>query len=225
MDSRGVGDLAMPDAIFLSASVPDPRRAPKYAQTADSVAIAAAVSALVHVSLGRRMLIWGGHPSIAPMFWIVADSLGVDYGRWVKLYQSKYFEDEYPEDSTRFQNVVYVEGVDGDRGKSLRRMRERMFKEHRFASAVFIGGMSGVLEEFKLFRRQHPKAPIVPVLSTGGAAQTLSARLPGLTRDLTDELDYVALFHQRLNIPVQEERYRRPEEQPINPADRFWRRL
>ena len=78
----------MSDAIFLSASVPDPRRGPEYAQTADTVAITAAVSALVHVLLGRRLLVWGGHPAITPMVWGVAQGLGLDYGQWVKLYQS-----------------------------------------------------------------------------------------------------------------------------------------
>lgn len=86
----------MPEAIFLSASVPDGRRAPDFAATADTVAITAAVSALVHVVLGRRLLIWGGHPAITPMIWTVAENFGVDYGRWVQLYQSLYFKDEFP---------------------------------------------------------------------------------------------------------------------------------
>ena len=63
----------MTDAIFLSAGVPDPRRGPEYAKTADTVAIAAAVSALVHVTLGRRLLVWGGQPAITPMIWFVAE--------------------------------------------------------------------------------------------------------------------------------------------------------
>ena len=96
----------MNDAIFLSAGVPDPKRDPQYAKTADTVAITAAVAALVHVTLGRRLLVWGGQPAITPMIWVVAEGLGTDYGSWVKLYQSKHFEDEYPEDNQRFQNVT-----------------------------------------------------------------------------------------------------------------------
>ena len=42
----------MAEAIFLSASVPDPKRAPQYAATADTVAIASAVNSLAHVTLG-----------------------------------------------------------------------------------------------------------------------------------------------------------------------------
>ena len=61
----------MADAIFLSAGVPDPKRGPEYAATADTVAICAAVSALVHVALGRRLLVWGGQPAITPMIWVI----------------------------------------------------------------------------------------------------------------------------------------------------------
>src|SRR5262245_22683520 len=109
----------MVDAIFLSASVPDPKRAPDYAATADTVAITAAVSALVHVTLGRRLLVWGGHPAITPMIWVVANSIGVDYGRWVRLYQSRHFADEFPEDNERFQNVTFTDEIEKDLEKSL----------------------------------------------------------------------------------------------------------
>ena len=47
----------MAEAVFLSAGVPDPKRGPKYAANADTVAITSAVSALVHVTLGRRLLV------------------------------------------------------------------------------------------------------------------------------------------------------------------------
>lgn len=71
--------VTMANAVFLSAGIPDPKRGPEYAATADTVAIAAAVSALVHVTLGRRLLVWGGQPAITPMIWIVAQDIGVDY--------------------------------------------------------------------------------------------------------------------------------------------------
>lgn len=126
-------------AIFLSASVPDAKRAPEFAKSADSVAITAAVSALVHVTLGRRPLVWGGHPAITPMIWIAAEEMKVDYGKWVKLYQSNFFADEFPEDNKRFQNVTFSDSVPNDRDKSLSIMRKRMFKENVFEAAVFIG--------------------------------------------------------------------------------------
>lgn len=212
----------MPDAIFLSAGVPDPERGADYAATADVVAIGAAVSALVHVTLGRRLLVWGGQPAITPMIWVVAEDIGVEYGRWVQLYQTSYFEDRYPEDNVRFNNVTYTENIDGDREKSLLRMRERMFSEHAFSAAVFIGGMGGILSEFELFRKLQPNAKVVPILSSGGATLELGSRLAGLSPDLVEDLDYVSLMHRHLGISVREERFRLPDEQPADPEQRFW---
>lgn len=212
----------MGEAIFLSASVPDPARAPEFAKTADSVAIAAAVTALLHVTLGRRKLIWGGHPAITPMIWVVAEELGVDYGAWVQLYQSTFFEDEFPEDNERFRNIVFTNGVEDDRQKSLAVMREHMFRDHDYSAAVFIGGMGGILDEFALFRHFQPDAATVPVASTGGAALTLAEKLPGLDADLAEDLDFVAVFHRHLGISPRERRYPRPEDQPLTVEERFW---
>lgn len=212
----------MNEAIFLSASVPDPKRAPAYAATADTVAITAAVTALVYVTLGRRPLIWGGHPAITPMIWAVADSMGVDYGQWVRLYQSNFFEDQFPEDNVRFQNVTFTDVVDGDQNKSLRHMRERMFKEQQFDAAVFIGGMSGIVDEFDLFTQLQPKANAVPIVSTGGAVLDLEKRVKQLPDDLRSDLDYISLFHRHLHIAPQENRYSQPAKQPSRVADRMW---
>ena len=156
------------------------------------------------------------------MIWIVANDLGVEYGSWVTLYQSRHFAEEFPEDNERFRNVVYSDDVEGDRAKSLRAMRERMFTESRFDAAVFIGGMDGIVDEFRLFRQLQPHAAVVPVLSTGGAALTLANELPGLSKDLSDDMDYVNLLHRHLAVSVRERRYRRPEEQPAEPGARLW---
>lgn len=215
----------MTEAIFLSAGVPDPKRGPEYARTADSVAITAAVSALVYVTLGRRLLVWGGQPAITPMIWVVAESLDVDYGSWVKLYQSEYFRDEFPEDNKRFQNVTYTPDIEHDSAKSLRLMRERMFSDQFFNTAVFIGGMGGVVDEFDQLRKLQPKAAALPVASTGGAALEIANRLDKASSDLLGDLDYVALFHRHLGIHVAEERYRSPKLQPQSISDRLWKRV
>lgn len=212
----------MAEAIFLSASVPDPKRAPQYAATADTVAIASAVNSLAHVTLGRRILIWGGHPAITPMIWLVAENIGVDYGSWVRLYQSKHFSDQFPEDNERFRNVTYTENIEIDRNKSLDAMREQMLSDYRFAAAVFIGGMDGILEEFDMFRRLQPHAAVVPVVSTGGASVELANRIPHVDPDLVDDFDYVAVFHRYLNISVKEERFNRPADQLEVPSHRYF---
>lgn len=213
----------MPDAIYLSASVPDPNRGPEFAKTADTVAIAAAVSALVHVTLGRRLLVWGGHPAITPMVWVVAESVGVSYGDWVKLYQSNHFKDDFPEDAARFNNVVFTDDVDHDREKSLLLMRTRMFNDNRFTAAVFIGGMGGIVDEFDLLRQMQPQALALPIMSTGGAVLALQARFPGgMHSDLSDDLDYVGLFHRHLGISTKEQRFTKPANQPAVVEQRFW---
>lgn len=212
----------MSDAIFLSASVPDPVRAPEYAKTADSVAITAAVTALVHVTLGRRLLVWGGHPAITPMIWVIAEDLGLQYASWVKLYQSQFFKDEFPEDNERFHNVVFTEGAGHNREESLLVMRKRMFRDNSFGAAIFIGGMHGIVDEFELFRSIRPTAKILPISSTGGAVVEVARRTGPIHTDMTEELDYVALFHRHLEIPMNEQRYQRIEEQPVQPEDRLW---
>jgi formaldehyde-activating enzyme len=200
----------MSGAIFLSAGVPDPKRGPEFARTADSVAITAAVSALVHVALGRRVLVWGGHPAITPMVWVVAEALGVNYGEWVKLYQTRYFEDEFPEDNMKFNNVTYTETIDGDREKSLLMMRKQMFTDNRFEAGVFIGGMRGIIDEFDMFRKLQPEAKLLPIASTGGAVLELLNSGLTFSRDLIEDFDYVVLFHRHLSISVKESRFDRP---------------
>jgi len=220
--TRSVGVNGVTQAIFLSASVPDPKRAPNYAATADTVAIGAAVTALVYVTLGRRMLIWGGHPAITPMIWTVAESVGVEYGGWVKLYQSLWFQDDFPEDNQKFKNVTFTD-AGKDLANSLLHMRQRMFTEHQFDAAVFIGGMGGIVDEFNLFRKLQPKANAIPILSTGGAVLDLEVNVTAKKEDLKSNMDYVTLFHHYLNIAPQEVRYPVPAEQPTNPADRLWK--
>lgn len=209
------------DAIFLSASVPDPQRSPKYASTADAVAIQAAVSALVFVILGRRKLVWGGHPAITPMVSVVACDIGVSYGDCVTLYQSRHFEDRYPEDNIQFRNTVFTDPRK-DQRTSLRFMREQMFSENKFTAAVFVGGMDGIVEEFELLKSVQPQTPIFPILSTGGATLEIARRTGPVSPDLKDDLDYVRLFHRSLDISPKERRYERPELQPSDIRKRLW---
>ena len=211
-------------AIFLSASIPIPKRSAKYFATADPVAIGAAVSALVNVTLGRRLLVWGGHPSITPMIWTTASDLGLDYGAWVHLFQSRLYEDDFPEENGRFKNVTYVDAVDRERGRSLAAMRRRMIEDFEYEAGVFIGGMEGVEREFGLFRRRHRDAQVLPFASTGGAALLLYDRTPGLPSCLKDSLDYVGVIHRMLRIPPSELRREYPTA-PIPRGRRGMRRL
>lgn len=191
-------------SIFLSAGVPDPT-AKHFMGEGDTAAISALVSALLFVALGRRPIVWGGHPAITPMIWAYAEALGVDYAKWVTLYQSKFFEDDFPEENARFGNVIVTEAVQGDRERSLEIMRRRMLSESSFEAAVFAGGMGGIFEEYRLVTELAGQAIILPIVSTGGAAAVLGAEIKA-SRDLSDELDYVALLFDRLSIDPNEPR-------------------
>lgn len=209
-----MGQLMSEGAVFLSAGVPDPTAA-HFVGDADSVAISSAVSALLQVTLGRRKLVWGGHPSITPMVWAFCDSMGIDYGEWVLLYQSRRFEDDFPEENQRFQNVIYTDRVGDDIPASLAAMRSRMLQENRFNAAVFIGGMGGILDEFQLFRRHAPNAAVLPIMSTGGAARLLGQQI-GAAAALATNLDYVELLYTQLAIDPNERRYAKLADQPAD---------
>lgn len=214
-----MGQLNTKEAIFLSASVPDPS-APHFVGPGDSVAIAASVSALLEVVIGRRPLVWGGHPAITPMVWAFAEAMGVDYGNWVTLYQSLFFEDEFPEETAKFKNVVFTDMVSDELDENLAHMRLRMITEHDWSAAVFIGGMKGVFKEFGLFREHAPGAKILPIASTGGAAEHL---LRGFEdrQEILQSLNYAEIFYEMLGIHPNERRYTSPLEQPTRIEQRL----
>lgn len=159
--------------IFLSASIPLPERDAKYIETADVIAIRDAVIALATTVLPKHRIIWGGHPSITPLIYYVMQKLDLNIQEHVTLYQSKLFEKFFPEDNDKFKNVILTESVENDREKSLLHMRERMLSESIFFAAIFIGGMEGVEEEYKLFIQKYPEAIIIPLASTGAASKLI----------------------------------------------------
>lgn len=208
-------------AVFLSAGVPDPAK-DHFMGEADTAAISAAVSALLYVTLGRRKLVWGGHPAITPMVWAYAEALDVDYGAWVKLYQSAFFEDEFPEETAKFDNVVVTPEVPKDMIASLAIMRKQMLEETTFGAAVFVGGMKGIMEEFELFKIKAPEAAILPIMTAGGAAEILGHEIDA-DAAFAEQRDYVALLHEQLEIDPNERRYPSPAEQPQAVVDRIKR--
>jgi len=187
--------------IFLSASVPLPERDPQYIETADIIAIRDAVIALVTTVLPYHRIIWGGHPSITPLINYVMSKLNLNIQDHVTLYQSRFFEKFFPEDNNKFNNVRLTEIVENDRGKSLLHMRTRMLSESQFSAAVFIGGMEGIEEEFKMFRELHPHALLLPVASTGAATGIVyNSLLPDDYKNerLVKDYGYMSLFQKFL---------------------------
>jgi hypothetical protein len=180
--------------IFLSASVPDPIDSGKYFETADIVAIRDAVRALATVVIPKSYLVWGGHPAITPLINYVMKTLKHNVQDHILLYQSNYFQKTFPLDNEKVNNVQIIpEG--NDEADSLYKMRTEMFCNHQFQAAIFIGGMQGVEDEYNMFLKYHPKALIIPVASTGGAAKVIYDSLNyQLDERLKRDVAYMAVF-------------------------------
>jgi hypothetical protein len=179
--------------IFLSASIPDPDRDPVFYVTADIIAIRDAVKALAAVVIPNYTLVWGGHPSITPLIRFVLERMDSSVQVHVTLYQSLFFEKDFPEDNASFGKIILT-GKLPTLKQSVDLMRLKMMSENKFAAGIFIGGMEGIFEEYKLFRELHPRASVFPVASTGAAANILYERTGNDNVKLKNEYAYMALF-------------------------------
>lgn len=212
--------------IFLSASIPLPDRHAKYYDTADIIAIRDAIIALSNIVLTKHRVIWGGHPSITPLIYYVIEKMLVNKLKrkdWelalnedekkiievqlkgkiqehVLLYQSLFFEDDFPPENEKFKNVVLTENM-GDIPSSVKKMRERIFNENKFDAAVFIGGMDGIEIECNMFREKNPEALLLPIASTGAATKIVYNNLfpEELKEDrFLKDYGYMSLFQEFL---------------------------
>ena len=78
-------------------------------------------------------------------------------------------------------------------------MRNSMIKNHSYKAGVFIGGMEGVEEEFKLFKEAHPNALLLPIASTGAAAKIVHDKyLQNPDSRLSNDYAYMTLFNSIL---------------------------
>ena len=185
--------------VFLSASVPLPDRDPVFLETADVVAIREAIKGLVLVLLERNgTLVFGGHPAITPLVRMLFHEADVSPRDHVTLYQSRYFVNEFPAENEAFERIIVVDAVANDRESSLFEMRHRMISETEYTSAVFIGGMEGVIAEFELFRELQPSVGLLPVASTGAASLQLYENNAIEIPELKSELTYPTLFRNVL---------------------------
>jgi hypothetical protein len=180
--------------IFLSASIPDPKRNEKYFNSADVIAIRDAVRALTTVVLPKSYLVWGGHPAITPLIRYVMSALELNVQDHITLYQSEYFRELFPADNKYFENVIVTPRL-ADRDDSLYEMRLKMFRDNQFRAGIFIGGMEGVEIEYDMFREIHPSAKIFPIASTGAAAKFIYERMDERPdKRLLEDYAYMALF-------------------------------
>jgi SLOG cluster3 family len=197
-------DHAEPDPVvdgapvFVSASIPDPAR---WQGPFDALEITDAVVALARsfLTAGAR-LVTAAHPTIAPLLLYVAAELpGVARGRIV-VYQSEVFEDVLPPATRRFEEegfgeLVWTSAAPGEtpdpdnRAESLYVMRRQMLAETEPQAAVFVGGMAGIIDEWKLFAADRPGSPRYPLGYPGGEARRLAeTRLGEAPTDALDGL-------------------------------------
>jgi hypothetical protein len=185
--------------IFLSASIPYPERDRKYYESADIVAIRDAVRALATVVIPKAHLIWGGHPSITPLIRFVMERLKVNVNEHITLYQSLFYKCKFPKDNDAIEKIRFTPKGKNE-AESLSIMRNILFRENKFKAAIFIGGMEGINEEYKLFIKENPNALVLPIASTGAAANILYEKLKK-TADirLATDYAYMALFRDLLS--------------------------
>lgn len=184
--------------VFLSASIPYLDRDKKFYDTADIVAIRDAVRALATVVIPKAHLVWGGHPSITPLIRFVMERMNADLKKHITLYQSLFFEENFPADNFAFENIVLTERK-STRDESLELMRNRLINDNDFKIGIFIGGMEGINDEYVLFKDRHPDALILPIASTGAAAKMLYDSHPNkFNNRLLNDYAYMALFRDLL---------------------------
>lgn len=196
--------------IFLSASMPTKDRDHRFFDSADFIAIRDAVVALVNAIIPNYKLVWGGHPAITPIIHDIFKKRGFDYNKHITIYQSNYFSEKMPKENQQFDNVILTQEVrchaDEKRNisESLAIMRKRMLTDNPIYAGVFIGGMEGVLDEYKLLKfYSNGKSKIFPIASTGAAARILYEQMSDRqeisdSRFLTDYC-YVTLFNDLLS--------------------------
>ena len=164
--------------VFLSASFPSGKRGKEF-MPYDASGIADAVSALVRGVLGGNgRILFGGHPTITPLVFMVARELRVQNS--VIVYQSSWFrEEQIPEideiSKEKLGRIVWTDQRH-TREASLETMRDTMTQlASQWVAALFVGGMDGIRDEYDKVKKRSPKTPCIPITGPGGAA----ARLPG----------------------------------------------
>lgn len=203
-------------AIFLSASVPVPDRG-SYHETADPFLIQCAVRELIIAVIRNHEIVWGGHPAITPMVWNICKDLEVDCSEKVTLYQSRFFEDYYPEDNKNFASVVFTDAMSNNRERNLLFMREVMLSHKDLIAAVFIGGMDGVVEEYELFKKIHPDSKALLVPSPGGAALYLAEIEGDFSETELTDVDFAKFFHNHLIPYLKNDVDNSPDTFTLNP--------
>lgn len=181
-------------SVFLSASIPLLERNEIFWNTADNLAIRDAVKAIVsEIIYHEGLLVFGGHPAITPLVSYMFKEMNLSPRNHVRLYQSKFFQSDFPPENDEFPTVILTENL-GDRERSLLEMRRRMLSDIDLSCAVFIGGMDGIFDEYELVSKLKPNLSKYPIASTGAAAELAYTKYGHDMPELINELTYSTLF-------------------------------
>lgn len=184
--------------IFLSASVPDPKRHDEYTMDGNINAIRDAVVAFTTVCAEWNIpFYFGGHPAISPLVYGIATKY-IQQPQ-IKIYQSEFFRDKTPKEVNYFDNICWTPKVDNDISESIRIMRTQMFSDNfETPIAVFIGGMKGISDEAKMIKDMIPNVRLIPLASTGGASFDLYRKIGCTDKEYFNSYAYLSLFSNLL---------------------------
>lgn len=180
-------------AIFLSASIPDPSR---WKGFFDPLEITDAVASVGRTILSAgAVLVTAAHPTIAPLLLYVAAELPRSTEPRVIVYQSAVFDAILPEATLRFEaegigTIIRTPAAEGETAdpsiapESLAIMRRQMLVETQPAAAIFVGGMAGIPAEHALFNEIRPANPTYAIGFPGGEARALAESSQSPLRNL-----------------------------------------
>jgi len=184
--------------VLLSASFPFGERGDKEARPYDVSQIAdACVYVAQALFRAEATIVFGAHPTISPLILTVASQRPP--AQRVAIYQSRWFKAAIPPETQLLQEMGfgYIEWTPRGRTRalSLERMRKAMMQN--LDAAVFIGGMSGIHDEFALAQDAGVRCHVVT--GPGGAARRLElgeadecydgARYPEIAARIAGTLD------------------------------------
>lgn len=185
-------------SVLLCASFPSEKRG-KAVSPYDVDAIADAVTAMTRAILeANGRIAFGGHPTITPLILLIASSRSER--QLVDVYQSEWFVHEITPETRRLEDLGYGKihwtKREESLASSISTLRKVMLKESNPLGAVFVGGMDGLFEEYRLFRQEYPERPCIPIKGPGGAANRLDpVGIPEELKERLTSLRYPFLSH------------------------------
>jgi hypothetical protein len=214
--ATSVGNRLRGKTVFLSASVPVPKRAEQYHRIEGAhFEIEQAVISLARAVFAESGgLVFGGHPAISPLVAMVAgeyreprfaESREEKPAAPIRIFQSRAFEGFLPSDTLLmyqlgYATITWIDALDGEKfdptieyrqppcPKSLDAMREAMILWTNPEAMVCIGGMEGVEREFEMFRQLRSNGSVYTLERTGGAASLLARHHSGHVRVIDSEV-------------------------------------